>query len=427
MSSWSFNLRDKVCRTGSDGDSSSASSDSFTSSPSRDPSSETELFNDLDFSMREEPDCVPKYKPNPFNIARINAATRAAASASHIPEPVVLESRQTDDRTRGNQNIVPSQSKLATKEIFKPKRDLNDSTVADALVKQRQKKITGNSSEQTDGKVQAKNSFTHSAIKTSAVPVSSTVLPLETVPTEDITTSHLRVPPIFTTPEPRRFNRFQPPIKRFLPVPRTTPQPQHILYSSPLRIPEQSAQVSTPQKINAAQVSCSPLSASPVCVPAAAVQSTSTNLTHNAPDATKTSIHSAPPASRSRFQVRKPATSSHDHAQPSFVTDSSPLRSPVITMLKLTTTPESNAVRVTPASRKRISMEEDEEHYGGRSSVSSSSPVRSSPPRKKWRMVTATLEEDAEWSTLNVGKKSKKRDTSDRTTGKFSLGWLSRR
>ncbi|KAJ7582559.1 hypothetical protein C8J56DRAFT_1098149 [Mycena floridula] len=68
MADWSFNLR----RGGYESDSDSDSEPHL-------PSSETDLINDLDLSTRHE---EASFKPNPFNIARINAASRSLKPAS---------------------------------------------------------------------------------------------------------------------------------------------------------------------------------------------------------------------------------------------------------------------------------------------------------------------------------------------------------
>ncbi|KAJ3906448.1 hypothetical protein F5879DRAFT_1021560 [Lentinula edodes] len=81
---WSFNLRNHnldFSDSDSDFDSGDASSNI---APAFD---ETKLLNDFDLSTREE---TVIYKPNPFNIARINAASRAQKFISSAPKPDLL-------------------------------------------------------------------------------------------------------------------------------------------------------------------------------------------------------------------------------------------------------------------------------------------------------------------------------------------------
>ncbi|KAJ3935256.1 MAG: hypothetical protein NXY57DRAFT_1059352 [Lentinula lateritia] len=81
---WSFNLRNHNLDF-SDSDSDSDSGDASSNiAPASD---ETKLLNDFDLSTREE---TVIYKPNPFNIARINAASRAQKFISSAPKPGLL-------------------------------------------------------------------------------------------------------------------------------------------------------------------------------------------------------------------------------------------------------------------------------------------------------------------------------------------------
>ncbi|KAJ7110020.1 hypothetical protein C8R44DRAFT_743345 [Mycena epipterygia] len=72
---WTFNLRSNQTNQDSDSD-----SDSPDDTPTT--NSETQLLNDLDLSTREE---TVVYKPNPFSIAKINAASRP----TRAPTPII--------------------------------------------------------------------------------------------------------------------------------------------------------------------------------------------------------------------------------------------------------------------------------------------------------------------------------------------------
>ncbi|KAJ4488059.1 hypothetical protein J3R30DRAFT_889300 [Lentinula aciculospora] len=73
---WSFNLRNHNFDSDSDDSDTDLENTSSTTAPTSD---ETKLVNDFDLSSREE---TVIYKPNPFSIAKINAASRAQKSAA---------------------------------------------------------------------------------------------------------------------------------------------------------------------------------------------------------------------------------------------------------------------------------------------------------------------------------------------------------
>ncbi|KAJ3812354.1 hypothetical protein F5876DRAFT_74932 [Lentinula aff. lateritia] len=84
---WSFNLRNHNLDSDFDSDS-DPDSDSGDASLNIAPASdETKLLNDFDLSTREE---TVIFKPNPFNIARINAASRAQKSIASASRPDLL-------------------------------------------------------------------------------------------------------------------------------------------------------------------------------------------------------------------------------------------------------------------------------------------------------------------------------------------------
>ncbi|KAG6825676.1 hypothetical protein H0H92_002865 [Tricholoma furcatifolium] len=74
---WSFSCRSAPCNPYSDSDDSDLVSDAAISGLATNISEETRLMNDLDLSTREE---TVQYRPNPFSIAKINAASRSIAS-----------------------------------------------------------------------------------------------------------------------------------------------------------------------------------------------------------------------------------------------------------------------------------------------------------------------------------------------------------
>ncbi|KAL0064665.1 hypothetical protein AAF712_008363 [Marasmius tenuissimus] len=412
MSSWAFNFRTRARRTDSDSSSSSSSSSPgpYTSSPTRNPSSETELWNDLDFSKREEPQCVPEYKPNPFSIARINAATRMMQKPKDTAKPAEEKRRRPDE----------------TEE---------EGTIAHAFKRQKQTK---------------ENEKCKEKIKAKAEDYSGEPIPILSAPEP----SELRA---YATPQFKfkpKSTRFRPPA----PVKRASPTPVSIAaasspQSSPagsqprmmmmMSSPSQELPIPTkatardvfkpsgpkPQSSSARSFG-SPLAIGPASVDlshspytTALVPKDVTNLKRHFVDPLRPFSPLRPPLSANRSPFRRqsqaqnvdPRHSAHAQSDSHIsIEGSSPAPLSVVNIITLPPvdpTPPNNA-------RKRPSSPVYTQ--------SSSSPAPSSPspaPRKNWRMVTvAQQEEDAEWSTLPVGKKRK--DTPDRSSGKFALGWL---
>ncbi|KAJ7161384.1 hypothetical protein C8R43DRAFT_1233633, partial [Mycena crocata] len=84
MTEWTFNLRSTKTNPDSDSD-----SDSNDDAPANSISEESRLLNDFCLSNREE---AVVYKPNPFSIAKINAASRPKRPSTppkdcHLPKP----------------------------------------------------------------------------------------------------------------------------------------------------------------------------------------------------------------------------------------------------------------------------------------------------------------------------------------------------
>jgi hypothetical protein len=76
---WSYNLR--AAKTNQDSDSDSDSNDNAATTNSAFESEEARFLKDLDLSSREE---TVIYKPNPFSIAKINAASRPTRASTPI-------------------------------------------------------------------------------------------------------------------------------------------------------------------------------------------------------------------------------------------------------------------------------------------------------------------------------------------------------
>lgn len=96
-SDWSFNSRTRTTRNYDDSD--SDSSDSNTKGePSSEPiSEEAQLFKDLDLSVREE---AVEYKPNPWNIAKINAASRPPRHNFSVPNNVIDDTNTAEKKPK---------------------------------------------------------------------------------------------------------------------------------------------------------------------------------------------------------------------------------------------------------------------------------------------------------------------------------------
>ncbi|KAK1231169.1 hypothetical protein PQX77_005695 [Marasmius sp. AFHP31] len=409
MSSWAFNFRTRARRTDSDSSSSSSSSSPgpYTSSPTRNPSSETELWNDLDFSKREEPECVPEYKPNPFSIARINAATRMMQKPKETVKPTEEKRRRPDE--------------------------IEEGTIAHAFKRQKTKE---NEKRETTIEVKVEDNLGES-------------IPILSVPES----SKLRT---YATPQSKskpKSTRFRPPapVKRASPTPVSIPaasspqcspagsQPRMMVMNSP------SQELPAPARATArdifkpfkpkpqssfARSSASPLASGPASVhlshtpsSVALIPKDDSNFKPHFASPLRSFLPPMPPPSathpsfRRQFQAQNVTPRRSAHAQSnSHLAIEGPTSAP-LPVVNIITLPPVDPTPPTGA-RKR-----------SRSPVytqSSSSPAPSSPspaPRKNWRMVTvAQQEEDAEWSTLPAGKKRK--DTPDRSTGKFALGWL---
>lgn len=74
---WAFDFRTPLCHINDDSDDSDDPDESKVSN-------EAKLRQDLDLSTREE---TVAYKPNPFSIAKANAAYRSNASSKKVPPP----------------------------------------------------------------------------------------------------------------------------------------------------------------------------------------------------------------------------------------------------------------------------------------------------------------------------------------------------
>ncbi|KAK7436055.1 hypothetical protein VKT23_019358 [Stygiomarasmius scandens] len=119
---WSFNFRSSNCADSDSDDSDSEASTNAHFSMSTGPSSEigisaeTKLWNDLDLSSRDE---TVEYKPNPFNIAKINAAARAQKSnninASLSSAPIRLDNAASSNvNTNANSKKVMKTAQKGT-------------------------------------------------------------------------------------------------------------------------------------------------------------------------------------------------------------------------------------------------------------------------------------------------------------------------
>ncbi|KAJ7293139.1 hypothetical protein C8J57DRAFT_1457409 [Mycena rebaudengoi] len=104
---WAFNLRSTTTNLDSD-------SDDSAEDTTADISEETRLLNDLDLSSREEPGVL--YKPNPFSIAKINAASRPTRPAQ--PLTVRRPAKPVQKKPQGR--IVDSFKKTVEKKLATP-------------------------------------------------------------------------------------------------------------------------------------------------------------------------------------------------------------------------------------------------------------------------------------------------------------------
>ncbi|KAF8997778.1 hypothetical protein BDQ17DRAFT_1362998 [Cyathus striatus] len=111
---WAFNFRCGAFDDSDDSDDENGSlsrTNDNSSTGSRTVPTESELIKDLDLSKRDEPGVV--YKPNPFSIAKINAATRAKGGdvgASNASSPGFKPQRNVEETKRSAQPGVPKQS-----------------------------------------------------------------------------------------------------------------------------------------------------------------------------------------------------------------------------------------------------------------------------------------------------------------------------
>lgn len=98
QSLWSFSHRTRAHKLSDSFESESSDSESRTETKSNIPSDDTRFFQQLDISSRHE---TVEYKPNPWRIARINAASRAP----NIKEFCVQAS--SEDTRRNSQSRAP--------------------------------------------------------------------------------------------------------------------------------------------------------------------------------------------------------------------------------------------------------------------------------------------------------------------------------
>ncbi|KAL0580127.1 hypothetical protein V5O48_001903 [Marasmius crinis-equi] len=457
MSSWSFNLRTKVQRTDSNSSASSSSSSPtpFTSSPARNPSSETELWNDLDFSRREEPECVPEYKPNPFSIARINAATRRMQQDREEtkPRPEKRKRADVDEEEKGTivhafkrqkqekgkpvakfeeESSVVSSREPDPKEPqicatintgprpldTKPTRSRPPAPVSKACPPQPGVSPIATCSSSSSGPhglapVIARQVFNPAKLKPQASPARFSASPLASSPAttrfflstpgksgqfHKVQHAHVFTPTRFSNSTPDR-----------MPASATSPDP-HSRSQAHTQIntrPHVSAQLPVPE----------PIVSSP---PNVSVRTMHQVDSTSAMAASAVSYHSHPRTQAHAHNSRSRAFAQQE-PQPQFPSPSpelghAPSPPPVVTLLTL---PVPSVDPASPTNRVRKCLRPTSP---AQPMASSSSPVRSSPPRKRWRITTvAQQEEDAEWSTLPT---KKKKDTPDRSSGRFSLGWL---
>ncbi|KAJ7246328.1 hypothetical protein B0H12DRAFT_1325162 [Mycena haematopus] len=125
---WSFNLRST--KTNHDSDSDSDFNDDL---PSNSISEETRLLQDLDISHREE---TVVYKPNPFSIAKINAAARR----THVPPAPAVDHTAKPASKKPTGRIVDSfkktQQKKSSNSVTKSNAlDPNSDAIASPTVK----------------------------------------------------------------------------------------------------------------------------------------------------------------------------------------------------------------------------------------------------------------------------------------------------